>query len=185
MVADGVSLQPDGMTFSTNAQYAIPDAGHISGDAGTISFSIQPQWDGSDGSNASLVQLSTPNVWENRIEIGKSGDILRFMFFPDSGVESGVGAQISNWQAGDWHQVTTTWGPDANGVNMLALYVDGNLIGSQPYDGQLQVPSGQPLYIGSNYTGGTAANGAISNFQVYNRALAPSEIATGAAVSGH
>jgi hypothetical protein len=172
----------EGCVFDTNSRYAIPDAGNLSGDAGSISFCLQPQWGGGDLSNAGLVDLETPNVWENRLKIFKNGDYFRFSIWPNSGAESGVSARINNWQAGQWHPVTVTFGPDpVTGQNIASMYIDGNMIGQQPYDGQLQIPQ-QPLYIGSGLPGGEpAAGGALKDFQAYNRVLPPDEAASFAA----
>jgi len=166
----------EGCVFDTDSRYAIPDAGNLSGEAGSISFCLQPQWGGGDPSNAGLVDLETPNVWENRLKIFKNGEYFRFSIWPSTGAESGVSARINNWQAGQWHPVTVTFGPDPqSGQNMASMYVDGQLVGQQPYDGQLQVPR-QPLYIGSGIPGGEpTASGALKNFQAHNRVIMQDE----------
>jgi hypothetical protein len=171
----------EGCVFDTNSQYAIPDAANLSGDAGSISFCMQPQWTGTDPSNAALVSLHS-NAWENRFTVFKNGDNLRFLLWPNSGIEAGVGAKISSWQAGTWHPVTATYGPDpTTGVNMVSLYVDGMLIGQTPYDSEFKLPQ-VPLYIGSDYpTGAPAAQSSLMNFQAYNRVLDSSEAANFAA----
>lgn len=169
----------EGCVFDTNSRYAIPDAGNLSGEAGSISFCLQPQWGGTDASNAGIVDLQTPNVWENRLKIFKNNEFFRFSIWPNNGTESGVSAKINSWQPGQWHPVTVTFGPDpSSGQNIASMYVDGNLVGQQPYDGQLQVPQ-QPLYIGSGIPGGEpTAGGALRNFQAYNRVLPPNEAAS-------
>jgi hypothetical protein len=165
----------EGCVFDTDSQYAIPDAANLSGDAGSISFCMQPQWSGTDPSNASLVTLHG-NTWENRFTVFKNGENLRFLLWPNSGVETGVGAKISSWQPGTWHPVTATYGPDpTTGANTVSLYVDGMLIGQTPYDSEFKLPQ-VPLYIGSDYPAGSpAAQSSLMNFQAYNRVLAPSE----------
>jgi hypothetical protein len=172
----------EGCVFDTNSRLAIPDAGNLTGEAGSISFCLQPQWGGNDISNAGLVDLETPNVWGNRLKIFKNREYFRFSIWPNSGAESGVSAGISGWQPGQWHPVTVTFGPDPNtGVNTASMYLDGALVGQQPYDGQFDVPQ-QPLYIGSGLPGGEpAAGGALKSFQAYNRVLPPDEAANFAA----
>jgi hypothetical protein len=168
----------DGCAFNTDSRFAIPDAANLSGEAGTISFCLQPQWAGDAPINASLVNLETPNIWENHLKIFKNGQFLRFSIWPNTGIESGAAAVINNWQPGQWHPVTVTYGPDPDtGVNMASIYVDGALAGQQPYDGQLEVPQ-QPLYIGSDMPNGEpAAGGSLMNFQAYNRVVTPDEAA--------
>lgn len=162
----------EGAVFSTDSQFVVPNGGNISGDAGTVSFWMQPQWEGGDESNASLVQLRNQNVWENRLQVFKNGRYLRFLLTDSSGLEHNIGATIDSWQPGEWHQVTATWGEA-----LQSFYVDGKLVGQVTVDGQLNVQPGTPLYIGSDLKGGVpGANGAISQFQVYNRPLAPNEV---------
>ncbi|MFI5397555.1 MAG: LamG-like jellyroll fold domain-containing protein [Candidatus Binatia bacterium] len=172
----------EGCVFDTNSRFAIPDAGNLSGEEGSISFCLQPQWSGADPSNADLVDLHTPNAWENNLKIFKNGNGLRFLLWPNSGIETGVAAKIDAWQAGQWHPVTATFGSDPNtGANTVSLYVDGVLVGQQPYDGQFQIPQ-QPLYIGDNVPAGSpAARSSLMNFQAYNRVLGPDEAANLAA----
>jgi hypothetical protein len=166
-----------GCVFDTNSQLAIADAGNLSGDAGSISFCFQPQWAGSDQVNASLVDLRTPNEWSNHLKVFKNGVYFRFSLWPSDGPEAGVSANISSWQPGQWHPVTVTYGPDPQtGQNMMSMYLDGTLIGQQPYESQLQVPD-QPLYIGSDVPGGQpGAGGSLMNFQAYNRVLGGNDI---------
>jgi len=170
VVAEGVTFDSGaGATFATDSQYVIPDAGSLVGDAGTISFQIQPDWAGSDAVDASLVQLRDPNQWQNRIQITKNGQYLRFLFTDNTGVESGAGVAIANWQPGDNHQITATWGDQ-----VASLYVDGRLVGQGNFDGQFQPQPTTPLHIGSDFPGGQpGAQATMSNFQLYNNVHPP------------
>lgn len=179
LVEQGVSCESGGCKFSTDSQFAIPDAGNLNGEQGSVSFCLQPDWNGSDPGDASLVQLRTPNLWENRMQIFKNGIYMRLLLTPNTGLEAGGSSNITNWQAGQQHPIAATWGPDPNtGQNMVSFYVDGQLVSSQPYDGQFDVPSDTPLYIGSDLPqGGPGAGGTLSNFQGYNQPLNPQTIA--------
>jgi hypothetical protein len=86
----------DGARFSADAELAIPDAGNINPEKGAISFWLQPDWNGTGPGNASLVQLREQHTWENRMQIFKNGDGLRFIFTPNTGIESDVTDNISN-----------------------------------------------------------------------------------------
>ncbi len=154
-----------------------PTASTLSGEEGSISFCLQPQWAGSDTNNAGLVDLQAPNVWENRLKIFKNGHYLRFSLWPGDGVECAVGVRIDNWQPGRWHAVTATFGPDPQtGQNLASMYIDGTLVGQQPYEGQVDLSQGEPLYIGSDMPGGEpGADGVLKSFQAYNRVLGPDE----------
>lgn len=171
IVAEGVTFDSgSGATFSTDSQFVIPDAGTMLGqNAGTIAFTIQPDWAGSDPTDASLVQIRDPNQWDNRIQITKNGQYLRFLFTDNTGQESGAGITINNWQPGDVHQVTATWGD-----SVAALYVDGRLVGQGNFSGQFQPQPTTPLHIGSDFPGGQpGAQATISNFQLYNSVHPP------------
>ena len=169
---EGVAFDGSGATFSTDAQLAIPDAGNLGqAEQGTISFCLQPQWSGNEQTDASLVNLHT-NTFENRLHIAKNGQYLRLLLADNTGHESGASLTISGWQPGERHLVTATWGQA-----LASLYVDGQLVGANTYQGELQIPPGTPMYIGSDVPGGNpGARGSLSNFQVYNRVLPPEEV---------
>ena len=171
----GVAFESgEGAVFSTDSQFVLPNGGNIKGEAGTVAFWVQPQWEGGAEGDASLVQLRNSDQWDNRLQVFKNGKYLRFLLTDSGGIESNVGATIDNWQPGEWHHVTASWGDGTQ-----AFYVDGRLIGQVNLQGQLDVQPGTPLYIGSDVPkGGPSANGALSQFRVYNRALAPGEVAT-------
>jgi hypothetical protein len=185
VIEENVSCdEGQGCTFDSNSQFAIPEAGNLTGeDGGSISLCLQPQWNGNENIDANLVDLHVPNTWENHLRLFKNGDSLRFILWPNSGQETGVAMKIANWQALQGHALTATFGPDANaGTNMISLYADGTLVGQQAYEGEFDVPRGQPLYIGSDAPGGEPGAGAtLSNFQAYNRVLPPDEVANLAA----
>jgi hypothetical protein len=177
VVAEGVTFASgEGAVFSNNAQFAIPNAGNLTGEAGTISFTVQGEWAGADETDASFVQLRTPNQWNNRIQITKNGQYLRFVFTDDTGEESGAGIPI-RWEPGEQHTVTTTWGEDpGTGQKIAALYVDGRLAGQNVYRGQFIPPTG-PMFIGSDHPGGQpGAQGTIRNFTAYNRYMTATEV---------
>jgi len=172
IVADGVTFDSEGARFSVDSQFVVPNAGNVQGAAGTITFWLQPEWAGDVESDASLVQLRT-STFENRLQIFKNGRYLRFLFCDNTGIESGVGTDVSGWKPGERHMITATWG---DGVTVL--YIDGRSYGARDYDGELEVGPETPLYIGSDHPGGgPGARSAISNFQIYSRALSADEIA--------
>jgi len=173
IVEEGIAFDGQGATFSTDSQFAIPDAANLTGEAGTISFCLRPQWSGQESdTDASFVNVRTPNAFDNRLQITKNGAYLRFLMADNTGHEAGAGMNIAAWQAGQSHVVTATWGQA-----LSSLYVDGQLVGSQTYQGEVQIRPGTPMYIGSDYSGGLpGAQGSISNFQVYNRPLPLEEI---------
>ncbi len=99
-----------GMEFPEEASLSFPDAGKLNSAAGTITFEIEPRWNGSDPGDNSLVQVRTPDVWANRLQLFRNGQYLRFSITGEGGQEDGVGVPIEAWAAGERHRVTATWG---------------------------------------------------------------------------
>lgn len=172
-IVEGVELgNEDGAWFPADGTLAIPDAGAAVGREGAISFWVEPTWDGTAAGDHSLVQLRDPQRWENRIQIFKNGEYLRFLFTDGTGTESGVGTNIKSWAAGDRHHVTATW---ADG--MTYLYVDGVLAGTNPYSGQLDMPPSTDLYLGSDHKGGLpGAEAIMSQFEAIDRELTADDV---------
>lgn len=178
VAVDNVRFDPkSGAVFGTDSKVVVPDAGHINNQAGSISFWMQPEWEGSEVTDAFLADLEIPHTWRNRLRIMKNGGWLRFMFFDNTGDESGTGADITKWMPGEWHHVTANWGePDPSGAHRLSLYVDGTEIGSNLYAGEMEYPSGGALIIGNSFVGQHGARSAITSFEVYQNPLAPDRI---------
>jgi len=154
--------------YQTAAQVEVPDVGKITGAAGTMSFWLQPGWQEGNQDDATLM-----NLGDGRLQIVKNVGFLRFEFVDDAGGTGGLGTSIAEWREGEWHQVTATW----NGTQ-YALYVDGQLVSQTVHDGQVDLPSGAKLYIGSNFPEGRpVAHGTIGSVDVHNRPLGPGEVA--------
>ncbi|HYD47421.1 MAG TPA: LamG-like jellyroll fold domain-containing protein [Terriglobales bacterium] len=175
--ADGVDFDERGGAYiAEDGAFVVPGVGDLLGDSGTISFTVEPGWDGSEEGDHALAQLRDPNSWENRVQVFKNGRYLRFLFTPDSGQESGVGVDVSHWVEGEPHHVTAAWSD-----GMTLLYVDGQLVGSQPYNGELKLPPGVPLYLGSDHPGGIpGADARLSGFKLYSRELSADEVGANA-----
>lgn len=170
----GVEVSDDGVgvTFTEGAVVKFPNAGNARGDAGSITFELEPQWAGSDDTNNSFVQIRSPHDWSNRLQLTKNGRFLRFILTDNTGQETDISVPIDSWTPGERRQITATWG-DA----LTALYVDGRLMGQNTYPGQLEIKPGTPLYLGSDLPGGASAAAAtLQDFKIYGRALRPDEI---------
>jgi hypothetical protein len=177
-VEEGVTLTSDeGAYFSRDAQFVIPNAGNLKGEAGTISFWIEPDWNGDDPENAALVQMRTA-AWANRLQIFKDGRFLRFLLTPDSGTESGVGVDISGWPRGEAQHITTTWTEAQTGQGILSMFINGRLVGQAPFDGQFQIPPGMDLRVGSDHLNQMpGARGVISEFKAFDHPLEQDRVA--------
>lgn len=169
--AEDVTFDSTGAFFGPLARFLVVPPPDLPSFAGTVSFWVQPAWIGEEESNAAYFQWRT-NTFANRIQIFKNGPYLRFLIANDEGVESGVGVNVMNWKAGDWHAITATWG---DGV--ASLYIDGALAGAREYSGDIVIPPGTPWYIGSDHPeGAPGARSRIRGFQIYPRALSLDEV---------
>jgi hypothetical protein len=124
--------------FDTASQVELTDAGSINAQAGTLSFWVQPEWQPNNGDAVSFMQLG-----DSGLQIMKNGSQLRFGLSDGSGLQGGS-ADIGNWQAGEWRQVTVTWADNA-----LSLYIDGQ----QQLNGAPVPPEFQQnlrLYVGGS-----------------------------------
>lgn len=162
--AQGITFESgSGAKFAADAQFIVPDAGGLTGEAGTVSFNLQNEWTGNDSTDASLLKIRNPNDWSDRIEITKNGQYLRMALFDDAGNESGVSTAI-NWQPGEQHQISASWG---DGV--VTMSVDGRQVGQGTYPGTVNFRSGTPMFVGSDVPGGQGgARGTLSDIKVYN-----------------
>jgi glucose/arabinose dehydrogenase/chitodextrinase len=82
-----------------------------------------------------------------------------------------VGATAAN-PLNTWTHVALTYDG-----SLLRLYVNGNLVASQPASGTIQTNS-SPLRIGGNVPYGEFFGGLIDEVRIYNRALSQAEIQT-------
>jgi len=171
-VSNEVEVDENGLKFTDDSQL-VYDNGSVHGDAGTIAFSLEPQWDGKEASDNSFVQVRNEDEWSNRLQIVKNGSYLRFILADDTGQEADISYKIDDWQPGQQHRIAVTWG-DAR----TALYVDGRLVGQNTYAGQFRAEDA-PLYVGSDYQGGdyVGAGATIRDFKVYGKVLPYSRLA--------
>jgi len=148
----------DGVKVGETGDIKFPN--NINPDAATISMTIQPEWSGSDPTDNALLELRGEHDWANRVELVKNGDYLRFILTPNTGQESDISVRITDWQAGDAHDVQASYGD-----GKTSLYIDGRLVGSNQYAGQLDFPDNIPLHVGGDYPGSNYA-GANSTLQI-------------------
>lgn len=165
---DGVGLE-----LKEDSVLAFPNAGNAKGDAGSISFDLDPEWVGADQTDNSFVQIRTPHGWDNRMQLVKNGRYLRFILTDNTSREADISLPIDQWEPGKPHTVTATWGE-----GRTQLYVDGRRVGQNTYEGRFEIPPNTPMYVGSDLPGGSyaGASATIQNFKVYGRALAEDEV---------
>jgi hypothetical protein len=160
----------DGLKFSEHAQLTFAQAGGANGEAGTITFDVEPDWAGSDATDNSLVQIRAENQWENRLQLVKNGRYLRFILSDSLGREADISVPIDEWIPGESHSVTASWGD-----GRTSLFLDGRLAGSNTYDGGFDIGPDTPLYLGSDFRNSDygGAQATIRGFTVFTTAQHP------------
>jgi hypothetical protein len=160
----------EGLKFTDQSQLTFAQAGGASGEAGTITFDVEPDWAGSDATDNSLVQIRAENQWENRLQLVKNGRYLRFILSDSLGREADISVPIDEWVPGESHSVTASWGD-----GRTSLFLDGRLAGSNTYDGQFDISPDTPLYLGSDFRTSdyVGAKATIRGFTVLKTAQHP------------
>jgi hypothetical protein len=153
---DGIQIPPDG-------RVQLPP-GAISGDGGTVSFTVKPDWAGSDPGDNALLEYRQEHEWSNRMEIVKNGDFLRFILTDSGGKETDISTKIDNWQAGDEHAISASWDGQSK---TTYLYVDGQLAGQNQYKDPY-VPPSTNMIVGADHSSGaySGLSGTLRGFQV-------------------
>jgi hypothetical protein len=159
----------DQANYALNEQVAVDDIGKVAPRSGTMSFWLQPGWQTGNQDDANFLE-----VGDGQLQVIKNVNFLRFEFTDAAGGKGGIGAPITDWQEGQWHQVTTTWTG-----NTYSLYIDGQLVSQTQYPGgAVQVPPDAKLLIGSAYPENRpVAPGTINGVDVGGRPLSPAEVA--------
>jgi hypothetical protein len=175
-VLEEVESSDDGewLEVGEDAMLTFPDLGNANPNSGTISLDIVPNWNGADQTDNSLLQIREPHQWENRMQLVKNGQFLRFIVTDNTGHEADISFKIPDWVEGDAHRIQATWDE-----GVTTLYVDGKRVGSNTYPGQLQFKPTTPMHLGSDLaSGGSYAgfNGKIGNVKVYDSAKSPNDV---------
>jgi len=160
----------EGIKFTEGSQMTFEQAGGASGEAGTISLQIEPDWEGGAQTDNSLVQIRDPNSFGNRLQLVKNGRFLRFIVADNLGQEADISVDIRDWQPGELRDITATWGD-----GRTSLYIDGRLAGQNTYQGAFEIAPTTPLHLGSDYRGSdyAGANGVIRDFKLLTTARNP------------
>lgn len=164
---DVVFTSDEGKQYMTNEPVDLPDSDKLSRDAGSVNFWLEPGWEGDNQDDADFIDLG-----DGGLRVVKNVNYLRFEYIDANGVEGGVGVEITDWKVGEARQVTATW--DGSSIN---LYVDGKLVSQRPNPGLQRSDDPGPVIIGSAYPPDRPiAPGVLSQVQLFNRPLFPSEI---------
>lgn len=149
-----------GVKIDPNTRVEFPNAGNASKE-GSISFTLKPDWAGSDPTDNALVQIRQEHEWNNRLEIVKNGEFLRFILTDNTGKEADISTRITDWQPGQEKAIEFSWG---NGRTEAT--VDNQVVGRNEYPGELQFDPNTPMIFGADHPGSTygSANSTIGGF---------------------
>jgi hypothetical protein len=170
--ADGYAVPYDvwaaGERFATATPVdASPLARRLGGSSGSVSFWFQPRWNDGSQDDASFLEIA-----DGSVRVVKNVDYLRFEFVDEAGVEHGLGAPITDWKPGEWHQVAGSW--DGHTV---ALYFDGGLVRQAEIDAPLVLPDGPRMRLGSDFPDyRPVAAGVVGGVRVNDRPLSADEL---------
>lgn len=152
----------NGVKFEDNTRVEFPNAGNASKE-GSISFTIKPDWAGGDATDNALVQIRQEHEWNNRLEIVKNGEFLRFILTDNTGKEADISTRINDWQPGEEKVLEFSWGDGRTEAR-----VNDQIVGRNEYPGELQFSPNTPMIFGADHPGSTygSAKATISNFTV-------------------
>jgi len=170
--ADGVAVPLDvwaqGERFATATPVEASElAEPLGGSRGSVSFWFQPQWSAGSQDDASFLEIA-----DGFVRVVKNVDFVRFEFVDADGVEHGLGASITDWNPGEWHQIAGSWDDGT-----VALYFDGELVGQATIDTPLVLPHGPRMRVGSDFPEfRPVAAGVVGGVRVTARPLSADEV---------
>jgi hypothetical protein len=159
----------DAPSLTTDVPGQIPDTGNPRGDAGTLSFDVTAS--ANEPTTQLLVGVGSP-MSVGRLNVFENQGNLYAVVSDSAGQESILGISVADWEPGQLHVITFTWGGGEQQV-----YVDGQFIGQVGHLSDFQLQPGTPVYSGSDGQGVPPATGTVSNFHAFNRPLTSEEVA--------
>src|SRR2546428_11324136 len=116
--------------------------------------------------DASLVDSA-----DGQLQLLKNVNFLRLEFTDVEGGTHGVGAPITDWKPGEWHQVAGSWD-----VNVVQLYLDGQLVRETSIGSVLLLPEKARLRLGSAFPPNRpTAPGLVGGLELPARPPSPGE----------
>ena len=109
------------------------------------------------------MQIRQEHEWNNRLEIVKNGEFLRFILTDNTGKEADISARITDWQPNEEKAIEFSWG---NGRTEATI--DNQVVGRNEYPGELQFEPNTPMFFGADHPGSTygSASATIGDFTV-------------------
>jgi xylan 1,4-beta-xylosidase len=151
-----------GLRLGEDACLTFPTAGNFQAGQGSVSFRVQPLWNGDDGRDHAFFHLGDGNA--HCTVFKTAAGTLRFVYKPSPSRYCAADVDATGWKAGQWHQVTAGWLPTYSGDLLLVLDVDGRRAtraGAVPLD---EVP--ELLYVGRRGPRVQPADAVIDDFRL-------------------
>jgi hypothetical protein len=164
------------INFASNSQLVVSD--HVLLEPGTSNFSFEAWvYHSSISGTGSCIASKTDNGglasnWSYGMRTNSGGDV----YFEVGNGTTSITSPSFTAQAGTWYQVVGVWTNTA--PKSIALYKNGELVGSNSHSFASVKNSIRPLYIGS-YNGGEYNQwhaGRIGVVRQYNKALSGAEV---------
>ena len=154
--------QGKALRLGENAYLAFPTAGNFHARQGTVSFHVQPLWDGDDGRDHAFFHLGDGNA--HCTVFKTASGTLRMVYKASPSQFCAADVDVSSWKAGQWHEVEAGWVPAYSGELLLAFNVDGQRV----FKGGATILENVPevLYVGRRGPRAQPAEAVIDEFRL-------------------
>ncbi len=174
--ASGVSFDTgvlgQGAAFPASNKLFYQTAGNVNDQEGTLEFWINPDWNGNEGRNHTIL---ISGGWGGMAFQKDGAANLKSIFnLWGAGGPPGAGVytSVAEWQAGTWHHVAFTWGDTAKS---LKAYVDGLLRASTTITIDLPPVSNATFQVGAD-AGVHSVNAVLDELHISDIERTASEI---------
>ena len=143
-------------------------------EAGTVTLWARPNWDGGHQDSKVFFHVPTDAPSVNNYHLQLWGGNLSARAGTMSSADTPGGDVttdvVTQWQAGEWHFLAMTWGPDA-----VKLYVDGDPVAQRAPVEYLYRPGGR-LTIGAWEDGNRSADSVLDEVRLFTEELTQEDI---------
>jgi len=156
-----------GEQFATATPVEADDlAETLGGEKGSVAFWFQPHWQAGNQDDATFIDIA-----DGQFQLTKNVDFLRLAFIDVEGGTHSIGAPITQWGSGEWHQIAASWDG-----NVFQLYLDGELVREARIDSLFFLPQKTSMLLGSDFAKHRPiAPGVMGGLDARNDPLSPDE----------
>lgn len=156
-----------GEQFATATPVEADDlAETLAGEKGSVAFWFQPHWQAGNQDDATFIDIA-----DGQFQLTKNVNFLRLEFIDVEGGTHSIGAPITQWESGEWHQIAASWDG-----NVFQLYLDGELVREASIDSLFFLPEKTRMLLGSDFPKHRPiAPGVMGGLDARNDPLSPDE----------